>query len=193
MHGEHLTALHLIRRYKRLPIIQFLSHFSLSPFRFFLHGRPNSSILYDEDLDFIHIRSLTTCAFFPGCHVDISIDGYDVGGWALRGGEEMSIERPAYEAKKFTFYRVKTAPKEAGIESGRPENGVVKCVFTPEAFLNIPVITSDSSQPLNVSMPPSATVGDLKRKLQHQMGVMDDPDQVLARSDKVLSNGTRLR
>ncbi|RMX51539.1 hypothetical protein pdam_00010298, partial [Pocillopora damicornis] len=128
-----------------------------------------------------------------GCHVDISIDGYDVGGWALRGGEEMSIERPAYEAKKFTFYRVKTAPKEAGIESGRPENGVVKCVFTPEAFLNIPVITSDSSQPLNVSMPPSATVGELKRKLQHQMGVMDDPYQVLAKSDKVLSNGTRLR
>ena len=177
--------------YKRLPIIQFLSHFSLSPFRFFLHGRLNSSILYDEDLDFIPF--MTTYAFFPGCHVDISIDGYDVGGWALRRGEEMSIERPAYEAKKFTFYRVKTAPKEAGIESGRPENGVVKCVFIPEAFVNIPVITSDSSQPLNVSMPPSATVGDLKRKLQHQMGVMDDPYQVLAKSDKVLSNGTRLR
>ena len=54
--------------------------------------------------------------------MDISIDGYDIGGWALHGGEEMSIERSAYEAKKFTFYRVKTAPKEAGIESGRPEN-----------------------------------------------------------------------
>lgn len=53
--------------------------------------------------------------------MDISIDGYDVGGWALRGGEEMSIERSAYEAKKFTFYRVKTAPKEAGIVSGQPE------------------------------------------------------------------------
>lgn len=64
--------------------------------------------------------------------MDISIDGYDVGGWALMGGEEMSIERSAYEAKKFTFYRVKTAPKEAGIVSGRPENGVLKCVFTPE-------------------------------------------------------------
>lgn len=64
--------------------------------------------------------------------MDISIDGYDVGGWALRGGEEMSIERSAYEAKKFTFYRVKTTPKEAGIVSGRPENGVLKCVFTPE-------------------------------------------------------------
>ncbi|PFX33104.1 hypothetical protein AWC38_SpisGene2034 [Stylophora pistillata] len=128
-----------------------------------------------------------------GCHLDISIDGYDVGAWALRGREEMSIERSAYEAKKFTFYRVKNAPKEAGIESGRPENGVVKCVFTPEAFLNIPVITSDSSQPLKVSMPPSATVGKLKHELQHQMGVMHDQHQVLAKGDKVLRNGTRLR
>lgn len=136
---------------------------------------------------------MASCPFFLGCHLDISIDGYDVGAWALRGREEMSIERSAYEAKKFTFYRVKTAPKEAGIESGRPENGVVKCVFTPEAFLNIPVITSDSSQPLKVSMPPSATVGKLKHELQHQMGVMHEQHQVLAKGDKVLRNGTRLR
>lgn len=27
---------------------------------------------------------------------------------------------------------MKTAPKEAGIVSGQPENGVLKCVFTPE-------------------------------------------------------------
>lgn len=101
---------------------------------------------------------MTVCAFFPGCHLDITIDGYDVGKWALKGGEEMSIERSAYEAKRFTFYRIKTAPKEAGIESGRPENGLVKCVFTPEAYLNIPVIISDSSLAMNVNMPPSATI-----------------------------------
>ncbi|CAH3041645.1 unnamed protein product [Pocillopora meandrina] len=79
----------------------------------------------------IHVKNSHTY----GCHVDISIDGYDVGGWALRRGEEMSIERSAYEAKKFTFYRVKTAPKEAGIVSGQPENGVLKCVFTPEVVI----------------------------------------------------------
>ena len=125
--------------------------------------------------------------------MDISIDGYDIGGWALHGGEEMSIERSAYEAKKFTFYRVKTAPKEAGIESGRPENGLVKCMFTPEAFLNIPVITSDSSQPLNVSIPPSATVGELKHEVQSQMEVRNDPDQVLALDDKVLPNDSLVK
>ena len=55
--------------------------------------------------------------------MDVSIDGYDVGGWVVDGGQEFTIERPAYEAKKFTFYRVKTAPEEAGIEPGRAGGG----------------------------------------------------------------------
>lgn len=125
--------------------------------------------------------------------MDISIDGYDVGGWTIDGGEELSIERPVYEPKKFTFYRVKTAPKQAGIESGRSENGVLKCVFTPEAFLDIPVIISGSPQPLDMNMPPSATVGDLKREVQRQLSKTNDPDQVLVMDEKVLSNFTRLR
>lgn len=40
----------------------------------------------------IHVKNSHTY----GCHVDISIDGYDVGGWALRRGEEMSIERSVH-------------------------------------------------------------------------------------------------
>ena len=109
------------------------------------------------------------------------------------GGQAFTIERPAHEAKKFTFYRVKTAPEEAGIEPGRAENGVVKCVFTPEAFLNIPVIISELPQPLNVNMPPSATVGDLKREIQHQLIVIENPDQVLCSADKVLLNSDSVR
>ena len=132
---------------------------------------------------------------FPrlGCNLDISIDGYDVGGWVIDGNQELSIERPVTEAKKFTFYRVKKAPKKAGIESGRSENGVVKCVFTPEAFLNIPVVISSSLQPLDMNMPPSATVGDLKREVQSQLGKGLDPDQVLVLGNRVLSNSRRLR
>lgn len=125
--------------------------------------------------------------------MDISIDGYDVGGWVVNGGQELTIERPAYEAKLFTFYRVKTAPKEAGIESGRPENGVVKCVFTPEALLDIPVIISGLPEPLKVNIAPTATVGDLKREVQSQRNTSDDPDQILVFNGKVQSNSTRLR
>ena len=125
--------------------------------------------------------------------MDISIDGYDVGGWVVNGGEEFTIERPAYEAKKFTFYRVKTAPKKAGIKSHRTENGVVKCVFTPEAFLDIPVIISGSPEPLDMKMPPFATVGDLKCEVQRQLNASDDPDQVLCLYKKVLLNSSSVR
>ena len=128
-----------------------------------------------------------------GCNLDVSIDGYDVGGWVVDAGQEFTIERPAYEAKKFTFYRVKTAPEEAGIEPGRAENGVVKCIFTPEMFLNIPVIISGLPRPLDVNVPPSATVGDLRREIQHKLNAGDDPDQVLCSDDKVLLNSDSVR
>ena len=140
---------------------------------------------------------LTLCSISvlrKGCNLDISIDGYDVGGWVVYGGQELTIERPAYKAKKFTFYRVKTAPKEAGIESDRDENGLVKCVFTPEAFLDIAVAISDLPYPLEVNIAPDATVGDLKRQVQSQLNLASDPDQLLVLNDKVkLSNSYRLR
>ena len=139
---------------------------------------------------------LTLCSISvlrKGCNLDISIDGYDVGGWVVYGGQELTIERPAYEAKKFTFYRVKTAPKEAGIESGRDENGLVKCVFTPEACLDISVAISGLPHPLEVNIAPDATVGDLKRQVQSQLNAANDPDQLLVLNDKVLPNSSRLR
>ena len=127
----------------------------------------------------------TTVLYATGCNLNISIDGYDVGGWVLNGGREMRIERPAFEAKKFTFYRVTKAPKGAGIESGRDENGLVKCVFTPEAFLDVPVIVDGVKQLVNIA--PDATIGDLKQELSR------DLDEVIARNDVVLSNCDRLR
>ncbi|XP_015771205.1 PREDICTED: uncharacterized protein LOC107349537, partial [Acropora digitifera] len=128
------------------------------------------------------------------CNVDISIDGYDVGGWIILGGQQFTIERSAYEAKKFTFYRVTKAPKKAGIDPSRTEeNGVVKCVFTPEAFVDIPVTISGSSQPLMISFAPSATVGDLKETIQKQLNKSPDPNQILARNNKELENHTSVR
>ena len=62
----------------------------------------------------------------------------------------------------------------------------MKCVFTPEAFLSIPVTIPKSRQPLNINMPASASVGDLKREIQHQLNETEDPDQVLCSDDKVL-------
>ncbi|XP_068723775.1 uncharacterized protein [Montipora capricornis] len=148
------------------------------------------------DGEFVEIKSGTQYEIHVknshpyGCNLDISIDGYDVGGWVVDGGQEITIERSAYEAKKFTFYRVKKAPKEAGIEPGRDENGFVKCVFTPEAFVGIPVIIPGSSQPLIVNFAPSASVGDLKTEIQKQLQKSPDLDQILSLNHKVLANHT---
>ena len=107
---------------------------------------------------------------------------------------QLTIERSAYEAKKFTFYRVKKAPKNAGIDPSRTEeNGVVKCVFTPEAFVDIPVTISGSSQPLMISFAPSATVGDLKQKIQQKLNKSPDLNQILAQNNKALKNHMPVR
>ena len=145
--------------------------------------------------NFVNLTAFVYCLLpFKACNVDISIDGYDVGGWIMQGEEQFTIERSAYEAKKFTFYRVKKAPKEAGIDPSRTEeNGVVKCVFTPEAFVDIPVTISGLSQPLMISFAPSATVGDLKEKIQKQLNKSPDPNQILARNNKELENHTSVR
>ena len=112
----------------------------------------------------------------------------------MQGEEQLAIERSAYEAKKFTFYRVKKAPKDSGIDPSRTEeNGVVKCVFTPEAFVDIPVTISGSSQPLMISVAPSATVGDLKEKIQKQLNKSPDPNQILAQNNKELENHMSVR
>ena len=143
-----------------------------------------------EHQKFVNLNSSVYCLFpSKACSVDISIDGYHVGCWIMEGGEQFTTERPAYEAKKFTFYRVKKAPKDSGIDPSRAEeNGVVKCVFTPEAFVDIPVTISGSSQPLMISFAPSATVGDLKEKIQQQLNKSPDPNQILAQNNKVLKN-----
>ena len=112
----------------------------------------------------------------------------------MQGGQQFTIERSAYEAKKFTFYRVKKAPKDAGIDRSRTEeNGVVKCVFTPEAFVDIPVTVAGSPQPLMIRFAPSATVGDLKVKIQKQLNKSPDPNQILALNNKELENHMPMR
>ena len=112
----------------------------------------------------------------------------------MLGGQQLTIERSVYEAKKYTFYRVKKAPKDSGIDPSRTEeNVVVKCVFTPEAFVDIPVTISGSSQPLMVRFAPSATVGDLKEEIQKQLNKSPDPNQILALNNKELENHMRVR
>ena len=67
-------------------------------------------------------------------------------------------------------------------------------MFTPEAFLDITVAVSGLPHPLKVNIAPDATAGDLKRQVQSQLHLANDPDQLLVLNDKVkLLNSSRLR
>ena len=71
----------------------------------------------------------------------------------------------------------------------------MKCIFTPEAFLNVHVFIPESPQPLNINLPPSVLVCDLKREIQHRLNVAEDPDQVICAPEdiKVLLNSDSVR
>ena len=65
--------------------------------------------------DFLTLTFVYCVFVSEACNVDISIDGYDVGGWIMHGGQQFIIERSAYEARKFTFYRVKKHQKKQAL------------------------------------------------------------------------------
>ena len=64
----------------------------------------------------------------------VYVDGKEVGTWRLgkyRGS--ITIERPSDVAKKFTFLQEGTSEaSDAGISTGKSENGIVRVVFKPE-------------------------------------------------------------
>lgn len=55
------------------------------------------------------------------------------------------------------------------------------------------MVISSLPQPLDLNMPPTVTVGDLKREVQTKLGQGLDPDQVLVLDNQVLSNSMRVR
>ncbi|XP_015771219.1 PREDICTED: uncharacterized protein LOC107349548 isoform X4 [Acropora digitifera] len=178
-------------------IVQYVNFLVLEGYSVQIVGGKHFST---PDGEFVELRSGTQYKILLknshpyACNVDISVDGYDVGGWIMHGGQQFTVERSAYEAKKFTFYRVKKAPKDSGIDPSRTEeNGVVKCVFSPEAFVDIPVTVSESPQPLMVRFAPSATVGDLKEEIQKQLNKSPDRNQILSLNKKELENHMRVR
>jgi len=59
--------------------------------------------------------------------------------------------------------------------------------------VEFPVTISGSPQPLKISFAPSATVGDLKERIQKQLNKSPDPNQILAQNNEVLKNHMPLR
>lgn len=130
---------------------------------------------------------------FTGCSLEISIDDYYMGEWELDGFQKFNIERPAYEDRKFTFYRDKLAPAGSGIQEGRPENGLISCVFTPEARISALVKSHVLPEPIKIEMPPHATVREMKQEAQRRLGLKEDLEQILSKDRQVLNNDQVLR
>lgn len=68
------------------------------------------------------------------CDAEVTIDGKPVGTFRLASGEAMTLERPAHDEGRFTFYRADSA--EAATAGGGKisgdARGLVQVVFRPE-------------------------------------------------------------
>lgn len=67
------------------------------------------------------------------CDVRVEIDGKHIGTWRIEQQASITLERPAYDAGRFTFYRIGTVEaSKVGLRKGDPKVGLVKVTFTPE-------------------------------------------------------------
>ncbi len=67
------------------------------------------------------------------CDAYLEIDGKHVGTWRLYPHDSITLERPAHDDGRFTFYQVGTTEAySAGLVEGDPKLGLIKAIFTPE-------------------------------------------------------------
>jgi len=79
------------------------------------------------------------------CDAYVEIDGKHVGTWRLERGQSISLERPAHDDGKFTFYKLGTSEaRQVGLSNSNPDIGLVKVVFTPEKIWEPrPIVVSE--------------------------------------------------
>lgn len=93
------------------------------------HGKQYTLILGNKD--------------YQQCKAYVEIDGKHVGTWLIDANTTVTLERPAHDTGKFTFYKIGTdGARKAGLQDGDPNNGLVKVTFTPVITVPGPVITT---------------------------------------------------
>lgn len=69
------------------------------------------------------------------CDAKVEIDGKHVGTWRIPSRENITLERPAHDTGRFTFYKTGTQEAyQAGIDEYNPDLGLVSVTFTPELY-----------------------------------------------------------
>ncbi|CCQ53030.1 hypothetical protein WH8501_06540 [Crocosphaera watsonii WH 8501] len=67
------------------------------------------------------------------CDAYLEIDGKHLGTWRLHPYYSITLERPAHDDGRFTFYQLGTTEAySAGLVEGDPKLGLIKAIFTPE-------------------------------------------------------------
>lgn len=66
------------------------------------------------------------------CDATVKIDGEEIGTFRIRRYSQITLEGPPNDGRRFTFYKAGTVRGfAAGIEEGRPTNGVIEVSFIP--------------------------------------------------------------
>jgi hypothetical protein len=84
------------------------------------------------------------------CDARVEIDSKDVGTFRIYAYSSVTLERPAGDKSKFTFYKVGTSEaKQAQLNESDPNLGLVKVTFTPELYVKplSPVYVSQQKTP----------------------------------------------
>jgi hypothetical protein len=67
------------------------------------------------------------------CDARVEIDGKHVGTWRIEQYRTITLERPAHDTGKFTFYEIDSPEAgKVGLTKGDPNMGLIKVTFTPE-------------------------------------------------------------
>lgn len=109
---------------------------------------------HEDEHGYVYLQHGDVYRIFLRNHTDerndviVEIDGKEVGGWRLESYQTATIEHPADDAGKFTFYEIgSTEAQKVGLNSiARTDLGLVKITFIPEkvTYREIPAIDTRS-------------------------------------------------
>jgi hypothetical protein len=95
---------------------------------------------HEDEHGYVYLQHGDVYHIFLKNHTDeandviIEIDGKEVGGWRLASYQTATLEHPADDTGKFTFYEIgsREAQKVGLSEIARSDLGLVKITFIPE-------------------------------------------------------------
>ena len=100
---------------------------------------PSARAFHKNGYDYVALTNGSTYALKifnnhdTRCDIEVFIDGEEVGKWIIHAHQHIRLERPANQARKFTFFKENSrVAKRTGVVSGAYYNGLVSVIFKPQ-------------------------------------------------------------